>query len=345
MPKRKLTLVLPGLVAVAEADPEAANPPAALERMLGRADPMGSMGPDGTEACLFHLFGAELDPRGDPPVAAVTRVHDMGVVDNSWWMRADPVHLVPHGDRLLLADRGQLQLSQDEADRLVEEILAVFGEDGWVLRAPTPDRWYLRPREIPDLETTPPTQVIGADIEPFLPGGRDGKRWHTVMNEVQILLHTAEVNVEREARGMPTVNSLWFWGGGQLPGFHNADWTCLWSNEILTTALARLTELTVVPRPISAAQWLAQAPEGNHLLVLDQGLDELLNGRIERWRDFLDTLDADWIAPLDTALRAGDLDELEILTDHCQGFRLTARHLRRWWRRRVRLEHLVPNAS
>ncbi len=340
---RRLTLVLPGLVAVAAAEPEPEAPPATLERLLGRADPVGEAGAEGMEPCLFHLFGAETGAPGDLPVAAVTRVHDMGVIDNGWWIRADPVHLVPHREGLLLADRGCLQLTQEEADRLVEEILAVFGEDGWVLKAPLPERWYLKPRQIPDVETTPPSLVIGADIQPCLPRGPDGKRWHTIMNEVQIVLHTAQVNVDREARGLPAVNSLWFWGGGKLPTFHNAEWTCLWSDEVVSTALARLTELTVVPRPVTASQWLAQAPSGNHLLVLDQGLEALLDGRLERWRDFLDILEPEWIAPLDTALRTGELDELVIYTDRCQGFRLTGRHLRRWWRRRVRLERLVPN--
>jgi hypothetical protein len=341
--KRSLCLVLPGLVAVAAVESEANGPPAALERLLGRADPIGETRADGTEACLFALFGAEVDHTRDLPVAAVTRVHDMGVVDNSWWMRADPVHLLPHLDGLLLPERGHLQLSQEEADSLVGEIMTVFAEDGWVLKAPSPERWYLKPRTIPDIRTSPIGSVVGSDIRGYLPAGPDASQWHTVMNEVQILLHTAQVNVERESRGLPTVNSLWFWGGGHLPTFHQPDWTCLWSNEVVGTSLARLTELAVVPRPASASQWLAQAPAGKHLLVLDQGIEALLSGRVERWRDFLDTLEPDWIAPLESALRTNELSELLIYTDHCQGFRLTWRHLRRWWRRRVRLENLSLN--
>jgi hypothetical protein len=341
--KRSLCLVLPGLVAVAAVESEAGSPPAALERLLGRADPVGEAGADSTEACLFELFGAEVDSSRDLPVAAVTRVHDMGVLDNSWWMRADPVHLLPHQDGLLLPDRGRLQLSQEEADSLVGEIMTVFADDGWVLKAPSPERWYLKPRDVPDIRTTPITSVVGSDIRPYLPAGPEGSRWHTVMNEVQILLHTAQVNVDREARDLPTVNSLWFWGGGRLPTFRQPDWTCLWSNEVVSTSLARLTELAVVPRPATASQWLTQAPAGKHLLVLDQGMEALLSGRVERWRDFLDTLEPDWIGPLESALRTNELSELLIYTDRCQGFRLTGKHLRRWWRRKVRLENLVPN--
>ena len=48
-----------------------------------------------------------------------------------------------------------------------------------------------------------PGAVAGEDIDRFLPAGRDGKAWHAVMNEVQMLFHDHPVNVAREARGIP----------------------------------------------------------------------------------------------------------------------------------------------
>ena len=37
--------------------------------------------------------------------------------------RADPVHLMPAGDQLVMLDQGLLSLSQDEAKGLVREVL------------------------------------------------------------------------------------------------------------------------------------------------------------------------------------------------------------------------------
>src|SRR2546430_884920 len=41
-------------------------------------------------------------------------------------------------------------------------------------------------------------------------------RFHALMNEAQMLLHEHPVNAEREARGLPALNSIWFWGGGVI---------------------------------------------------------------------------------------------------------------------------------
>ena len=45
------------------------------------------------------------------------------------------------------------------------------------------------------------------------------------MNEAQMILHTHPVNAEREARGMPAVNSVWLWGGGTLPAITPPSYT------------------------------------------------------------------------------------------------------------------------
>ena len=67
---------------------------------------------------------------------------------------------------------------------------------------------------------------------PYLPTGKDGKQWHTVLNEMQILLHTAQVNIERERRGDLPINSLWFWGSGRLPQeIQRVDWARVHSEE------------------------------------------------------------------------------------------------------------------
>ena len=38
-----------------------------------------------------------------------------------------------------------------------------------------------------------------------------------LLNEVQVLLHQHPLNAARQTRGLPPVNSVWFWGAGRLP--------------------------------------------------------------------------------------------------------------------------------
>jgi hypothetical protein len=331
----QLCLLVAGLFGPPSPPEEGALPALpALETLLARAEPQPARG-RGLEPLLFSLFNVDTPEDGDLPVAAVTRVLDLGVVDNGWWLRADPVHLRPERDRLILADSHALDLTQDEAHRLVAEILEVYSADGWTLKAPRASRWYLKPARAPKMVTTPLPDAVGRDIHPYLPQGKDGKAWHTVLNEVQILLHTAKVNDERERRGKLPVNSLWFWGGGRLPRLRPVSWSCLWSAEPVSLALARLAETPSRALPTGLDDWRRQADRGGeHLVVLDEMRRPAQYGDAEAWRTAVESFERDWIAPLLPALRRRTLAKVTLLTDTGRCFYLTPKLARRWWRRR-----------
>lgn len=332
---RQLTLVVPGLWGPRTDTPLPALDARALSIVLGRAD-SDDRQPAGFEAALCGLFGLTAAEESDLPIAALTRVLDMGVVDKDWWLRADPVYLQPDRDRLILSDNTVLQITQNEADRLVTEILQTFGADGWVLKAARPGRWYLKPARTPRLQTTALGDVVGHDVHPYLPRGKDGRQWHTVLNEVQILLHTAAANAAREARGQLPVNSLWFWGGGRLPSMKSAPWTHIYSQEPVSLALARLAGVTSRDRPADYVDWARQAtPSGRHLVVLDQARAAVQYHQIDAWRAFIGELERAWVAPALAAIKRRELHALTLYDDHGCSFRLTSRSARRWWRRRV----------
>ncbi|HEX7045116.1 MAG TPA: hypothetical protein VF203_10935 [Burkholderiales bacterium] len=330
-----MTLLIPGLLDFSVDGGERDDIPAApaLGTILARADRLSVPG-GCLEEQLFALFGVEAPEEGDFPVASVTRVLDLGVIDKGWWLRADPVHLRPERDRLILFDTQAVPLSQEEASRLAAEVSETYAADGWLLKAPRPGRWYLKPPRVPRITTTALPHVVGKDIHPYLPQGRDGKAWHTVLNEVQILLHTAAVNAERERRGELPINSLWFWGGGRLPSVAPVEWVQVSSEEPVSLALARLAQIRTSARPGTFAEWQRQASaRGAHLVVLDQLRAAVQYGEREQWRIFVEQLERDWMAPLLSALRT---QELAALTLYLGGgaYRLTAAQTRRWWRRR-----------
>jgi hypothetical protein len=287
------------------------------------------------ETQLFALFGVESAAGADLPVAAVTRALDLGVIDKGWWLRADPVHLRPARDRLILLDTEVVSLTRDEATRLAAELLETYEQDGWLLKAPRPGRWYLKPAHPPKITTTPLPQVIGKDIHALLPQGKDGKAWHTILNEMQILLHTAAVNVEREQRGELPINSLWFWGGGQLPNISAVPWAAVHSEEPVSLALARLAEVSSAAAPATFADWQRQASQaGAHLVVLDQARAASQYGERERWKDFAERFERDWAKPILAAVKSGAIGAFTLYTDSGTCFRLSRSQARRWWRRR-----------
>lgn len=333
-PRPRLSLFVPSLFwpgAFPDDVPVAAP---AVETWLARAESQQN-GVRGAEAGLFALFGAEAPADGDLPVAAVTRALDLGVIDNGWWLRADPVHLRPQRDRLVLTDSRLLDLTQDEANRLAAEIMEHYKADGWLLKAARPGRWYLKPPRAPRITTTPLAEVVGRDIHPYLPRGADDKAWHTLLNEMQILLHTSRVNDERERRGKLPVNSLWFWGGGRLPKIRPMGWSGLWSEEPLGLAFARLAQVPSHAPPADYEGWRRQAKAcGAQLAVLDDLRQPLEYGDAAGWSAALTALERRWIAPLFAVVRGGALAQATLITDNGRQFLLTHRHARRWWRLR-----------
>ena len=310
-----------------------------LEWLLARADREHAVRPPDLEATLFDLFDIDVDVEHDLPVAPVTRALDLGVIDNSWWLRADPVHLRADRDRLILADNKVLGVTQDEADRLVSEIMDVYAEDGWVLKAARPDRWYLKPTDVPKLTTIPLPAVIGRDINACLPQGKDRQVWHTILNEMQILLHTAKANADRERRGALPINSVWFWGGGRLPELKHTQWNHVWSTEPVSLALARLSQTPSTGVPESAENWLeSDTTPGQHLLVLDQGREAIEYGAVDEWHRFVDAIENNWIAPLVAGLHDKKVSSVSILLETGERFHLNGKTARRWWRRRRPLQ-------
>jgi hypothetical protein len=313
---RQVTLLLAGLSHVG-ADADRHVP--ALAALLARADALAAL-PPGIEERLFRLFGIAIPEGQDLPIAAVTRLADMGVVDREWWIRADPVYLEPGRDSLVLHP---VQLTPSEATELVDEVSDSLVPDGWLLRAPHPQRWYAKPPQAPTLVTTPLADAVGRDIRELLPRGLDGKAWHTRLSELQILLHTARANAAREGRGERPANSVWFWGGGRLPPPATAPWNQVWSDEPLALGLARLCAVPAGPLPADAGQWLAALPDGKQLLVVD----------VHHPARTLDALNEQWIAPLRRAVANGRLTELHVLADDGPQYCCRRAQRLRFWRR------------
>src|SRR2546423_1142313 len=165
------------------------------------------------EAWLFGRFGV---PRQrDWPVAPYTLLADGGAPGPHYWMRADPVHLQVGRDSLGLADSAAFEVSRAESDALVDALNRHFGQT-MLFQPLRPARWYVRLEKAPDVQTTPAAAARGVAIDEKLPSWPDAMRFHALMNEAQMLLHEHPVNAEREARGVPSLNSIWFCGAGVI---------------------------------------------------------------------------------------------------------------------------------
>jgi hypothetical protein len=302
--------------------------------LLARADSLPGGAESDTER-LFALFGIAPEAGRDLPVAAVTRVADMGVIDRDWWIRADPVYLEAGRDSLVM--HAGLGLRRNEAERLAAELNESLALDGWLLKAPSPERWYLKPPAEASVTTTPLAEAIGRNIHPLLPRGPDHQAWHSRLNELQILLHTSPVNAEREARGELPANSVWFWGGGRLPRVTSAGWAAVFAQDPLCLGLARLAGVPAHPLPTGGVQLLGEVHAGTALVVL-----ESLRAAPAETLDRLCDL---WLVPLIAAVHRGAITALTLVSDQGPMFRYLRRHRWRVWRRGRTLSAWLERAA
>src|SRR5882672_2059641 len=259
--------------------------------------------PVSPEGWLFERFG--VTRQRDWPVAPYTLLADGGTPERHYWMRADPVHLQVGRDSLGLADSAAFEVSREESEALVETLNRHFGE-AMRFYPVRPARWYVRLDTAPDMQTTPPAAARGPAIDEKFPSGPDAMRFHALMNEAQMLLHEHPVNAEREARGEPALNSIWFWGGGVIDTGRARPFSMVFSDDPLARGLALAAGIPALALPKDAGSALAAlGDESRVLAVQDAPREAQLRGRRA-------ALERDWFQPLLAALKSGRIGMLTL---------------------------------
>ncbi|MBT3922736.1 MAG: phosphoglycerate mutase [Nitrospina sp.] len=98
---------------------------------------------------------------------------------------------------------------------------------------------------------TPPNELIGEGIRQFMPEGKEVRELIFVMNQAQIILHNHAQNKKRVAEKIDPVNSIWFWGNGELPSLPSFQKrydksASLISASLMVKGIAKLTGIDVV---------------------------------------------------------------------------------------------------
>jgi hypothetical protein len=343
------TLLIPDLWwphETGEAPPEPALPH--LQTLLARAR-RSSFPAIGAEAWLCQAF--EVERQRDWPVAALTLSMDGGAPGNSYWMRADPLHLRPHGDQLIPLPADLLEVSAEEARSLADSLGRHFAIDGLQFHAPHPQRWYMRLETDPGIVTCAPGEPA-ASASPWLPEGPDSSRWRRICSEIEMLLHDHPVNHAREALGKPAINSVWLWGGGRQAAVTGRHFTSVWSDDILVHALATRSDVPAQSSAAEATTWLQGSvtdQECAHVLVTCMQIARTLRGGdIGAWRARLAERDNLWFAPLLTALARRRVKAVTLVVPgrrQCDRFELKLGDLLRIWRRARPFSAFAPSLT
>jgi hypothetical protein len=333
-----LTLLVPDLILPA-------RPPAlpdvyrglslpALEYMLGRMSHL-PLPPVTLEAWLCDVFEIEGNP--DLPMAALSLLADDCKPGDAYWLHADPVHLEPQRDQLVLYEGEQLGITRAEADQFVAALNEHFAPTGESFHAMDAARWYVRASKPLEAITQPLAAAAGRNIGKRLPVGYHAPKLNQLMTEVQMLLHAHPANQAREAQGLSTINSVWLWGGGRLPEVHVQPFSHVWSSNALATGLARASRTHYSGLPAHARAVIEEDVASTHTLVV---LDMLRGAAARRddaaWQKALRSLEEKWMGPLAQAYRKGQIERLTLhALNQDQHLQFTLERSARWqiWRR------------
>jgi hypothetical protein len=298
----QLTLVVPGLLDLAETEPARADAGgAALARLLATSPPPAVQ--DGAIGVACAALGVA--KQRDWPVAPLLAIAANLEPGDAYWLVAEPVTLLV-GQLDVRLGAVVDDLSADEAAALVATLNSHFAGDGLRFIALTPARWLIAAIDVQQLVTHLAEDAVGAPIFPFLPGGPDAARWRRWQSEMQMLLFAHPVADQRERKGRAAVNGIWLSGGGVRTGAQAAPHIAsLYADSPLPRDLARACGVEVASAPQSLEAWIGDRPKSPSLVWLPA------IGANDR-ESALAALGHDWADPMGAALAARTALEVRV---------------------------------
>lgn len=221
---------------------------------------------------------------------------------------ADPVHLRFHHEQIVLADASVLALQAEEVTQLVAGLNRDFADVGR-FEAAANGRWYVHlapahqglAASLPSRVEVTGRRLTGERLHvpqssPSQAGAGQAKIRHW-QNEIQMWLHAHPVNTARTEAGLPLVNGLWIWGGGQPPvAVQTPDVVCFPVGQTRSTELSVLLRGAATSLGIPSVDSLAG--EGRKFVLDERLLQPVLYEDSAAWRTALEALDRDLIGPL-----------------------------------------------
>ncbi len=243
------------------------------------------------EASICQQCGLQSMP--DYPIAAMCAALDGLDVADTFWLRADPVHLVLQRDCFSLDESVPLLVDATHAESMVASLNQHFNQDGLSFLIGHSGAWYLRTEQELQIKTSLPSVAAGKNIHQFMPQGLDSSKWLAVLNEVQMLLFEHPANEARESVGELAVNSIWLSGGGtmpQIPPLQN-DIDLMLADSIFYQALAKSADVPCKALPQRLADFLNEPAKFNQSAKFNQPLQharlQLPNENTLAWLDDL----------------------------------------------------------
>lgn len=357
--KTQLHIIVPGLCGPLSEVPSPKQNPA-LARWLNILSRSNMQAKDdslyGVLNDVFSLGLPDADIDAVFPSARFTLAADSPATDlpaqvECYYMHADPVYLRADIDHAVLGSSDDFELSEEEAKGFCDVLNRHFRADGLRFFYTQCKHWFVESDRPIALRTTPLRHAVARNINLLLPEGEDATRWKQVLNESQMLLFSCELNAQREQRGQPPVNSLWFHGAGQLPSARESAGelsqamtiTTACGQDRLLQGIARYTGTDFFPLPDNVDAYIrllsARPKGGQHVLHLSELAHCANYTDIAIWLGTLEKLLQYWLYPL-IAWAAKNRAVLMLYSCDGRRYRFDGFEQYRFWRRGGVAEHI-----
>lgn len=224
---------------------EAANTPnmdrIAARGQVGRIRTLYEDLPKGSDVANLSILG--YDPHryytGRSPIEALGLGIPLHADDTVFRMNLVTLSdHVPFAEKTML-DHSADKISTEEASELVEVLADQMGTEIEQFYSGVSYRhiFVLRHKEFDGI-LTPPHDILGKAISPYLPVGKRSETLIHMMEHSFEILSAHPVNRARVARGLRPANCLWLWGNGKKPAYESFE---------QKTGIDRARMITAVP--------------------------------------------------------------------------------------------------
>ncbi len=173
----------------------------------------------GSDVGTMSMLG--YDPRkyhtGRAPIEAASQGIELSPSDVVFRMNLVTIRPDASGN-LVMEDFTAGHIESEEAAMIVRDIGARLGGNGFDFYNGVSYRhlmvWHGGPSST---RLTPPHDITGKPIEPYLPSGEGAQTLRELMARAQEMLREHPINRKRTLQGKPQATSIWFWGQGRAP--------------------------------------------------------------------------------------------------------------------------------
>ncbi len=253
---------------------------------------------------IAEITGLKVE--NDFPAAVLTLLANDIYDESLYYMHADPVHLRADLDHAVLTPAENLAIRKHESDALLLSLNQHFAQDGLSFIALDENRWLLASKTRINLTTTPLVDAVARNINYILPQGEAAGSWHQRMTEIQMLMFSHEINTLRESSNQSMINSVWFYGSGELMPYSSEKIYRCCSDQDVLKGLAKHIGGEFLPRPATSESYMkfllteknADNKKTVNILHLSE-LESLVNYTdVDPWLQQLTATLNNWIYPL-----------------------------------------------